>query len=175
MRLEFSASTTPGVTIAVQGGSSELRFGGRSGPCYVAWMTPRSLLALAAASIGIAIGCGDRGASTVERLEAAIAAHADGASEPSDEEIATLFARLDADVAAARADAAEAEGEAKVGAEARARELETRRQELMQAYLQAKVGRLGEAAADTVRDVSRKVGEGLEDAGRRIRESMEHE
>jgi hypothetical protein len=134
------------------------------------------LRALATLSVVLAAGCGERtapAAPAVERLEVAIAAYVEGAPEPTAEEIDALFVRLDADIAAARADAVEAEGEARITAEARARDLERRRRELMQAYVEARVARLGDAAADTVRDVGRKIGEGIEDAGRKIRESLD--
>lgn len=139
------------------------------------------LRALAIVAAVLAAGCGERDgkreASTATRLETAIAARAGGATEPTDEEIDALFARLDAEIAAARADAAEARqagrAEAAAEAEARARDLERRRRELAQAYLEAEVARVGDAAAETVRDLGRRIGEGIEDAGRRIREALE--
>lgn len=131
------------------------------------------LRALAVVAAVLAVGCGDQRPSTAERLEAAIAARAGGAAEPTNEEIDALFARLDAEIATARADAAEARGDARTAAEARASELEQRRRELAQAYLEAEVARVGDAAAETVRDLGRRIGEGIEDAGRRIREALE--
>jgi hypothetical protein len=129
-------------------------------------------LALAVVPVALALGCGERGQSAADRLQAAIAAHAAGKDEPSDQEIEALFLRLDADVANARADAVEAEGDARAAAEARARDLEQRRAELTTAYLDAKIARAGDAAAKTVRAVGRQIGAGIEDAGRRMRESL---
>ena len=118
-------------------------------------------------------GCADRELRTADRLEAAIATYGESGSAEVDAEITALFARLDAEIATARADAAEASGADRTGAEARAQALGERRTVLAQAYLQAKVARLGDEAAETMRDVGRKIGEGIEDARRRLRESMD--
>jgi hypothetical protein len=129
-------------------------------------------VAVALLAVATAAACGAREAPTADRLDAAIAAYARGDDHDVEQRIDALFVRLDADVAAARADAAEAQGEARTAADARVRDLERRRRELAEAYLQARIDRFGNAAADTIRDLGRKIGEGIEDAGRRIRESL---
>jgi len=56
--------------------------------------------------------------------------------------------------------------------DARARRLEDERTALRQAYLRARLERLGSAAGETLKGVGEQIGQGLEDAGRKLRESM---
>jgi hypothetical protein len=129
-----------------------------------------SLVALVVALFG---GCGSSERATIERLRAAVESYAAGKAEPTEEQIAALFAQVDADVAALRAEAAASEGKARTEAESGASALQQQRLELWQQYVKAKVDRLRGAAEDTVRDIGKQIGQGIEEAGRAIRESME--
>jgi len=130
------------------------------------------------ASLGVLLvpllgACGPSEPTTIERLRTAVEDYAAGRPESTDERIAALFAQVDADVAALRAEAAAAEGVARTEAESKARALQQQRLELWQVYVKAKVDRLRGAAEDTVRDLGKQLGQGIEDAGRAIRDSME--
>lgn len=136
-------------------------------------MRPRLASSLAALVVALLGACGSSGQATIERLRAAVGEYAAGKTEPTEEQIAALFAQVDADVAALRAEAAASEGEARTEAESNARALQQERLELWQQYVKAKVDRLRGAAEDTVRDIGKQIGQGIEEAGRAIRESME--
>jgi len=127
---------------------------------------------VAGAVLAIAVGtaCGRGEPATLERLQAAIADYAAGKVAPSEAQIDALFAQLDADIAALRAEAAAKEG---TNAGERAEALGRERFALWQTYVKAKVERLRGIAESTVRDVGKQVGQGLEEAGRRIQESMQ--
>jgi hypothetical protein len=136
-------------------------------------MRPGLAASLAVLVLPLLGACGSSEPATIERLRAAMADYAAGKPEPTEERIAALFAQVDADVAALRAEAAAMEGTARTEAESRARALQEERLALWQAYVKAKVDRLRGAAEDTVRDLGKQLGQGIEEAGRAIRESME--
>jgi len=135
-------------------------------------VTGRAVRAVAgvAAALVVAAGCGRGGPATIERLRAAVAAYAAGQPEPSEAQIDGLFAQLDADIAALHAEAA-ANPAANAGERTKA--LERERFALWQAYVKARVERLRGATESAIRDVGKQIGQGLEEAGRRIQESME--
>lgn len=110
---------------------------------------------------------------TADELRGAIADYQQNAPEPTDERITALFARLDADLAARRADAAAAPAASR---EPLLREVATReqeRRELQQAWITARLTRVGATASDALRGLGESLGRGLEDAGRRLREALE--
>jgi hypothetical protein len=123
-----------------------------------------------ALALVVAAGCGRGAPATIERLRAAVAAYAAGQPEPSEAQIDALFAQLDADIAALRAEAA-ANPAANAGERTQA--LERERFALWQTYVKARVERLRGATESAIRDVGRQIGQGLEEAGRRIQESMQ--
>jgi hypothetical protein len=128
-------------------------------------------LALAVVVAGVAgIGCRDQAHRAIERLETAVADYEAGKSEPTEPQIDALFAQVDADTAKLRADAAV---DPRGGAGSEAAELQRRTTELRRRYVAARVERLRGAAEDTVRDVGKEIGRSLEEAGRRMQESME--
>ena len=91
-------------------------------------------------------------------------------SEPTEPQIDALFAQVDADIARLRADAA---ADPRSSAASEAAELQRRSTELRRRYVAARVERLRGAAEDTVRDVGKEIGRSLEEAGRRMQESMD--
>lgn len=109
---------------------------------------------------------------TADELRAAIEDYRHAEPEATEERVAALFARLDADVAARRADVAEAPAASR---EPLARELaavEQERRELQQAWVAARLARAGATAGDALRGFGETLGRGLEDAGRRLREAL---
>jgi len=129
-------------------------------------------LGLALAGLALALGACSR-PDTAGELRQQIDAYRAGAPEASEPKIEALFARLDADIAARRAEAAEREGDARAAAEAEADALESRRRELHAAYLQARFARMGDAAGKALQSAGEAIGKGLEDLGRKMRDSAQ--
>jgi hypothetical protein len=119
------------------------------------------------------LGCGERGDTAIERLRHGVGAYVRGESEPTEQQIDAWFAQVDADVAELRADAATETGEERAALEEEARAMQQERLSLWQTYVKARVERLRGIADSTVRDIGKQIGQGLEEAGRAIRESME--
>jgi len=117
------------------------------------------------------VACGTPAPRTAEDLRAEIAKyeHADAAA--SEERIAALFAKLDAEIAALRADELAKAPEERAESTRRREALTAERRELQSAYLQARVARLGVAAEEAFRGMAEQLGRGLEDMGRTLRES----
>jgi hypothetical protein len=128
---------------------------------------------LLATLVAVAIGCGDSAGPVTDQLRAAIDGYRQAKPDASDERITALFARLDADIANLKADAAAKPPGERRPLEERIATLEQERAALQQAYLQARLERLGSAATDTLKSVGKQIGQGLEDAGRQLRESMD--
>jgi hypothetical protein len=124
--------------------------------CVVVW------IALAA--------CGHR--PTTDELRVTIAAYEHGDAGATEDRIAALFAKLDAEVAAAKADELATPADARAEAAARRATLEAERRDLQIAYLQARVKRLGVAADDALKGLGDQLGRSLEEAGRALRDSM---
>jgi hypothetical protein len=121
------------------------------------------------------LACGrGEGPKTADELRAAIADYEQQKPDATERRIDALFTRLDADIAALRAEVA-AKGTAAPGSRAQEQlaTLERDRRELQQAWIAARLKRLGTAAGDTLRGLGESLGRGLEDAGRRLRESLE--
>jgi hypothetical protein len=132
--------------------------------------TPARAALAIVAGVALALGCGEQHQAAIERLEAAVAAYVAGKPEPTEPQIDALFAQVEADVAALRAEAA---ADPRSGAAASAAELQRRSMAQRQRYVAAKVERLRAAAEDAFRDVGKEIGRALEEAGRRMQESME--
>lgn len=132
-------------------------------------MTRALLVAVAAAT---AFACGEmrREPAAIERLRAAVADFVAGKPTPAEPEIDALFAQVDADVAQLRAEAA---ADPSSDAAARADAMRGERFALWQTYVKGKIERLRRAAEDTVRAVGKQMGQGVEEAGRQMQESME--
>jgi hypothetical protein len=110
--------------------------------------------------------------STVDDLRAAIDAYRAGPVKEGDEpRIDALFAKLDAEIAELRADAAAKSGDARTEREGQAEALAEQRSELHSAFVAARFGRLGDAAGDALRSAGEALGQTLEEAGRKLRES----
>ncbi len=110
---------------------------------------------------------------TADELRATIEAYRQGQPEATDARIAALFARLDADIAARRADAAAQPPAERSALTEQVTALETERRELQQAWIAARLTRVGATAGEALRGLGESLGRGLEDAGRRLRESLE--
>jgi hypothetical protein len=128
---------------------------------WCAWLVAGGLLA----------ACGDPGARTAEDLRKEIAAYQRADSAASEERIAALFARLDAELAALRADELAKAPNERAEITRRREALAAERRELQGAYVQARMARLGVAAEEALRGMAEQLGRGLEDMGRALRES----
>jgi hypothetical protein len=118
---------------------------------------------------GVLAACAPSGPPTIERLRLAVAVYAQGKPQPTEQQVDALFAQVDADVAALRADAADGSDDAR----SRAETLQRERTELWGTYVKAKVERLRRTAEGALRDLGKQVGQQIEDAGRQVQESME--
>lgn len=132
----------------------------------------RSLLACVALGM-LALACSrpEPEKRTLDELRAGVEAYQRGDAGVTEERLNALFARLEADVAALRADEAEATPPERPPLTARREALEAEGRRLQGEYLNARVARLGEAAGDALRSVGEQIGQGLEEAGRRMREA----
>jgi hypothetical protein len=110
---------------------------------------------------------------TADELRTAIAGYQQGEPEATEDRINALFARLDADIAARRADAAGASASKREPLLRDVEALEQQRRELQQAWITARLTRVGATAGDALRGLGESLGRGLEDAGRRLREALE--
>jgi len=108
---------------------------------------------------------------TADQLRTAIEDYRQNKPEATEERITTLFARLDADIATKRADATAASPAAREPLTEQVAALERDRRDLQQAWLTARLTRVGATAGDALRSLGESLGRGLEDAGRRLRES----
>jgi hypothetical protein len=108
---------------------------------------------------------------TADQLRAAIEEYRQNKPEATEERINALFARLDADIATRRAAAAAESPTAREPLTQQVAALERDRRELQQAWLTARLTRVGATAGDALRSLGESLGRGLEDAGRRLRES----
>ncbi len=115
-------------------------------------------------------GCGSapHAADDVRTAIAAYRAHPDDATAA---EVEARFARLDAEIAERRADAARADEEDRPADEAEIAALERTRGELRREYLSVRMQAVGHAAGDALKEMGRSIGEGLEEAGRKLREA----
>jgi len=125
--------------------------------------------------LGCVVACGrPTRTATSDELAAAITGYEQKAPDASEDRIAALFARLDADIATARADELAHAPADRAELRQRREALESTRSELQTRYLKARVARLGETANDTLKQLRDQLGRGLEDAGRKLRDSDAH-
>jgi len=110
---------------------------------------------------------------TTDQLRTAIEDYRQSKPDASQERIETLFARLDADIATLRADAASKAPPGRDAADQQIATLEQERRDLQQAWIAARLARAGATAGELLRDLGESIGRGMEDAGRRLRESMD--
>src|SRR5262245_9967253 len=127
-------------------------------------------LLLAASGTGCSKSAAPR---TVDELRAAVEAYQQQKPGVTDERIEALFARLDADIAGLRADAAARPADRRGELLQQASDLSAQRAELQKTYVAARVARFGATAGDMLRGLGEQIGKGLEDAGRRLRDSMQ--
>ena len=131
--------------------------------------TARTYLPLVLVAIA---ACGQPSAThTAEQLREAIAAYKRGDTGVTEDQIAALFAKLDAEVATARADELSKPAGERGELTKRREGLEADRRDLQGEYLQARVARLGVQAQDALKGMADQLGRGLEDMGRSLRES----
>ncbi len=129
---------------------------------------PFSLMLLATA---LAIGCS--GPPPVEdELRAAIEDYRAGKPEMTQDKVDALFARLDADIASAKAAAAAKPANTREEDNREIDRLETRRSELVTRYASARLVRFGRAAGEAARGAGEAAGQAIEDAGRQLRDGM---
>jgi hypothetical protein len=119
--------------------------------------------------LGLA-ACGSR-PDRVAEVRGAIAAYREKPEEAKAAEVEAQFAKLDADIAERRAEAARADADERPAAEAEVAALEKTRGELRSEYLSVRMQAVGNAAGDALKAVGRSIGEGLEEAGRKLREA----
>jgi hypothetical protein len=116
--------------------------------------------------------CGQPSAThTAEQLREAIAAYKRGDAGVTEDRIAALFAKLEAEAATARADELSKPAGERADLTKRRERLEADRRDLQGEYLQARVTRLGVQAQDALKGMADQLGRGLEDMGRSVRES----
>jgi hypothetical protein len=123
----------------------------------------------------LAAACAHRDTATADELRSAIAAYERGDAGVTDDRITALFARLDSEVSALKADELEQPPDRRADLTARRAELVAARRDLEVAYLRARVKRLGVAADDALKSLGDQLGRGLEEAGRALRDSSGRE
>lgn len=114
--------------------------------------------------------CGRATSNTPAELRDEIAAYERADPAANEDRIASLFAKLDAEVAALRADEMAAAPADRGPLTAKREALAAERTELQTTYAKARVTRLGNAADKAIRGMADQLGRGLEDAGRALRE-----
>jgi len=121
------------------------------------------------------VGCSRREEAprTADELRVAIAGFDQGKPDATEERITALFARLDAEIAARRADEAAANPGSREPIAREVTTLETQRRDLQQAWVAARLKRFGNSAGEALRGLGETIGRGLEEAGRRLRESVQ--
>jgi hypothetical protein len=124
-----------------------------------------------AVALVLVAGCQSAGERAAERLRADVAAYASEPSEARRAQVEAGFARLEAEIAARRAEAARQEDAARTRTEVEVAALERTRDELRADYLRAQARAVTDAAEDAVRSVGESIGRGLEEAGKRIRDA----
>jgi hypothetical protein len=116
--------------------------------------------------------CSKLAPQTSTELGAAIDAYERNEPGASEDRIKALFAKLDAEIAVLKADELAQPADQRGEIAARREQLAAERARLQAAYVRARVARLGGAAEDALKTMGEQIGQGLEDAGRALRESM---
>jgi hypothetical protein len=130
-----------------------------------------ALLALAVLVLAVAAVACSR-PSTADQLRAAIDDYRQDKNGVTAPQVDALFAKLDAEIAAQKADAAAKPANARADDERRIAAAEAERTHLVEQYASAGLERLGRAAGEAARGVGDAIGKGLEDAGRALRDSV---
>ena len=140
--------------------------------CYGARMRwPRVAVPVLLAAAAL-VACGQpAGTHTAAELREAIAAYKRGDAGATEDRIAALFAKLDAEVATVRADELAKPPAERAELTQRREGLEADRRDLQGEYVEARVTRLGVQAQDALKGMADQLGRGLEDMGRSLRES----
>jgi hypothetical protein len=126
------------------------------------------LLLLAAALL---VGCS--GPPAVEdEIRTAIDDYRAGKPEATQDKIDALFARLDADIASAKAAAADKPPSARERANQEIEKMEARRSEFVTRYASARLVRFGRAAGEAARGAGEAAGQAIEDTGRALKDTM---
>ena len=112
---------------------------------------------------------------TSTELGTAIDAYEKNEPGASEDRIKALFAKLDAEIAILKADELAQPADKRAEIAARREQLAAERSRLQASYVHARVTRLGSAAEDALKTMGEQIGQGLEDAGRSLRESMRKE
>jgi hypothetical protein len=133
----------------------------------------RALPLVLAVLLAVVAGCRSTPPDTVAELRDAIAAWRTSGAPADEKRIDALFLRLEAEIAGLEADAAQASEKARPALEEQVRQREADRRDLQQAWLEARMARLGDAAGAAMQGLGESLGRGLEEAGRTMRESME--
>ena len=110
---------------------------------------------------------------TADELRTAIEDYKQGKPEATQERIEALFARLDAEIATRRADVAATPAASRDAATQQVAALEQDRRDLQQQWIAARLARAGATAGEVLRGLGESLGRGMEDAGRRLRDSMQ--
>jgi hypothetical protein len=120
-------------------------------------------------------GCSrrDEAPRTADELRVAITDFDQGKPGATEERITALFARLDAEIAARRADEAATSPASREPITRDVTTLETQRRDLQEAWVAARLKRFGNSAGEALRGLGETIGRGLEEAGRRLRESVQ--
>lgn len=116
------------------------------------------------------VACGER-PHAADDVRTAIAAYRTTPNDATAAEVEARFATLDAEIAERRAEAARADADDRAAAEAEVAAMEGTRGELRKEYLSVRMAAVGTAAGDALKEVGRSIGEGLEAAGRKLREA----
>lgn len=118
-------------------------------------------------------GCcgGDRASHDVAHVEEALAEYRDDPSPAAAAEVDAAFARLDAKIAALRAEALREDEDDRAEIETRIAELDARRTALRRESVDAGMKAAGAAAGDALRSIGESLGKQLEEAGRKLREA----
>src|SRR5262245_6542559 len=116
-------------------------------------------------------GCSrrDEAPRTADELRGAIADYDQGKPDATEERITALFARLDADIAARRADEAATPPASREPLTKEVTTLEAQRRDLQQAWIAARLKRFGNSAAAPRLRVALLIGGGVGDGRRRGR------
>jgi hypothetical protein len=118
----------------------------------------------------VLVGCGGS-PDAAEDVRSAIAAYREHPDEATAAEVEARFARLDANIAERRAEAARADADDRPAAETEVAALERTRGELRREYVAVRMQAVGNAAGEALKEMGRSIGEGLEEAGRKLREA----
>lgn len=120
-------------------------------------------------------GGGSRAAHDVEHVEETLAEYRDDPSPAAAADVDAAFARLDARIAAMRAEALREDEDDRAEIETEIAELEARRtalrRESVEAGMKAAGVAAGAAAGDALRSIGESLGKQLEEAGRKLREA----